>query len=129
LLEDPLVILIAEDDQLIQGFLEEPLSDGGFDSEIASSGDEAIALLADNGSKYRALLTDIDLHGTTTGWEVARHARTVDPAFPIIYMTGAAAEDWAAQGVPNSVLLSKPFAAAQLVTAISTLLNMVPKTP
>jgi hypothetical protein len=57
------------------------------------------------------------------GWEVARHAREIDPAIPIVYMTGAAAEQWASHGVPHSTLLNKPFAPAQLVTAISQLLN------
>ena len=42
---------------------------------------------------------------------------------PVIYMTGTHAEDWASKGVPNSVLLTKPFAPAQLVTALSNLLN------
>jgi len=41
-----------------------------------------------------------------------------------VYMTGAAAGHWAAQGVPNSILLAKPFAPAQLVTALSNLLNV-----
>jgi hypothetical protein len=38
-------------------------------------------------------------------------------------MTGAAADQWASHGVPNSILLTKPFAPAQLVTAVSQLLN------
>ena len=38
-------------------------------------------------------------------------------------MTGAAADEWASEGVPNSILLNKPFAPAQLVTAVSQLLN------
>jgi len=33
-------------------------------------------------------------------------------------MTAAAADQWAIQGVPNSILLAKPFAPAQLVTVI-----------
>jgi hypothetical protein len=49
--------------------------------------------------------------------------RHIDPAFPIVYITGAAADDWASEGVPNSILLKKPFAPAQLVTAVSQLLN------
>jgi DNA-binding response OmpR family regulator len=57
------------------------------------------------------------------GWEVARHARKIDPKFPIIYMTGASAEQWASRGVPNSILLEKPFAPAQIITAVSNLLN------
>ena len=57
------------------------------------------------------------------GWEIARLIRQINPAFPVVYMTGAAAEDWASEGVPNSILLKKPFAPAQLVTAVSQLLN------
>jgi DNA-binding response OmpR family regulator len=66
------------------------------------------------------------LLGRIDGWEIARAAREVDPAFPIVYMTGAAADEWASRGVPNSILLTKPFAPAQLVTAISNLLNTTP---
>jgi CheY-like chemotaxis protein len=74
-------------------------------------------------AKYRVLVTDINLAGRIDGWEVARAARQIDPEFPIVYMTGAAVDQWAVQGVPNSILLAKPFAPAQLVTAISQLLN------
>ena len=38
-------------------------------------------------------------------------------------MSGAHAADWASKGVPNSIMLEKPFAPAQLVTAVATLLN------
>jgi len=38
-------------------------------------------------------------------------------------MTGASADKYASHGVPNSILLTKPFAPAQLVTAVSQLLN------
>jgi hypothetical protein len=41
-------------------------------------------------------------------------------------MTGAASDQWTSHGVPNSILLQKPFAPAQLVTAISNLLNGSP---
>jgi hypothetical protein len=37
-------------------------------------------------------------------------------------MTGDSAGDWPIEGVPNSVLVQKPYAPAQLVTAISTLM-------
>lgn len=63
------------------------------------------------------------MRGRMTGWEVATQARLIDAEFPVVYMTGAAADDWGAHGVPNSILLQKPFAPAQLVTAVSQLLN------
>jgi DNA-binding response OmpR family regulator len=120
---DALTVLVVEDDHQIQTIAEEALSDGGFESAITGAGEEAITLLQHNKSQYRALVTDIDLAGKLDGWEVARRAREIDPAMPVIYMTGTHAEEWASKGVPNSVLLIKPFAPAQLVAALSNLLN------
>lgn len=117
------IILVVEDDQLIQSLVEETLSDGGFDTAVATSGEEAVTLLKGNKGKYRALVTDIHLRGKMDGWEAAQHAREVEPNFPVVYMSGAAAEEWTSKGVPNSVMLSKPFAPAQLLTAVSSLLN------
>jgi CheY-like chemotaxis protein len=125
-LEDLFLILVVEDDQLIQSLVEKALTDGGFEPAITASGEEAVTLLGGPKGKYRALVTDINLQGKMDGWEVAQHAREIDPAFPIVYMTGAAADQWAVKGVPNSILLAKPFAPAQLVTAISQLLNAAP---
>ena len=122
-LEELLVIIVVEDDQAVQGIVEDALIEGGFETAIAASGDEAVTLLQGNNGKYRALVTDIDLGGRINGWEIAKRAREIDPEFPVIYMTGASGHDWPSHGVPNSILLTKPFAPAQLVTAVSSLLN------
>ncbi len=90
---------------------------------IAASGEEAVTLLMGGLTKYRALVTDINLRDSMDGWEVAKRAREIDPEFPVVYMSGAHAEDWASKDVPNSIMLAKPFAPAQLVTAVSQLLN------
>jgi DNA-binding response OmpR family regulator len=122
-LEDQPVILVIEDDPPIQVVIEDALAAGGFEPAIAPSGEEAVTLLKGEKGKYRALVTDITLRGRIDGWEVARRAREIDPAFPVLYITAAHADQWASQGVPNSILLTKPFAPAQLVTAVSQLLN------
>lgn len=117
-------ILVVEDDLLIQSVVEEALKEGGFEIDIASSAGGAIEKLDSAGGKYRALVTDINLgRDKVDGWEIARHARKIDPGFSVVYMSGDSAEDWASKGVPNSIMLSKPFAPAQLVTAVSQLLN------
>ena len=123
MLPDLLVIMVVEDSPEIQTLIDEALREGGFDPAITASGEEAVTLLRGNRDHYRALVTDVNLKGTMNGWEVARQAREIDPSFPVVYMTGAAADEWASHGVPNSILLTKPFAPAQLVTAISQLLN------
>jgi DNA-binding response OmpR family regulator len=123
-LENQLVILVVEDDHLVQSLVEESLTDGGFEIVIASSGENAVELLDASEGKYRALVTDINLEpNKLNGWDVARHAREIDPSFPVVYMTGKDVDDWASKGVPNSIMLAKPFAPAQLVTAVSHLLN------
>ena len=123
-MEDAVVILVVEDDELIQGVVEDALAEGGFEIALASSGEEAIELLNAEDPVCRALVTDINLaKNKMDGWAVARYARENKPDMPVVYMTGEAADAWASQGVPNSVLLTKPFAPAQLVTAISQLLN------
>lgn len=116
-------VLIVEDDESIQGIVEEALREAGFETAIAASAEEAVILLKGKVTNYRALVTDINLKGRMDGWEVAKQAREIDPTFPIVYMTGAAGGDWASHGVPNSILLQKPFAPAQVVTAVSQLLN------
>jgi CheY-like chemotaxis protein len=122
-LNDVVVILLVEDDQTIQSVIEESLSDGGFEITIASSGEQAIELMGAN-PQFRAVVTDINLgRNRMDGWDVARHARESKPDMPIIYMTGDSADEWASKGVPNSILLTKPFAPAQLVTAVAQLLN------
>ena len=126
-MEEPLLVLVIEDDQAVQGLVEDALGDAGFEPAIAASGEEAVTLLQGGQARYLALVTDIALRGRMDGWEVGRQAREIDPAFPIVYMTGAHADQWASQGVPNSVLLTKPFATAQLVTAVSQLVNAAPR--
>ena len=122
-MDSSIAILVVEDDPDIKPILEETLVDGGFEVTVATSGEEAIALLTANNSDYRALVTDIGLPGSLDGWDVARRAREIEAAFPVVYMSGEHGADWSSKGVPNSVMLGKPFAPAQLVAAVSNLLN------
>lgn len=119
--EQPL-ILIVEDEYLLATELEQALTEAGFAAEITSSGEEALALLTTGDKRYSALVTDVTLAGRANGWEVARRMREKDTSFPIVYVT-AHDREWPSQGVPNSIVVPKPFAPAQIVTAVSNLLN------
>ena len=121
------IILLVEDEAVLQKLVKHALSDAGFDLTVSSSAEEALSLLAGGVARYRALVTDINIDGELNGWELARRVREIDAAFPVVYVTGAAADQWPSQGVPHSILLEKPFAPAQLVTAISQLLNTGPQ--
>lgn len=129
-MDELLIILVVEDEALIRDVVEETLDDGGFKVVLATSGEEAVKLLDSSDPKYRALVTDVNLGpDKMSGWDVARHARSADPELAVVYMTGDSAAEWASQGVPNSVLLTKPFAPAQLVTAVAQLLNISGTSP
>lgn len=117
------LVLIAENEELIRVVLREAFEDGGFEVVLASSGEQAIAEIDTRGEAVRALVTDVNLGSNATGWDVARHGREINPSLPVIYITGADGHDWASLGVPNSVLIGKPFAPAQVLTAVSQLLN------
>jgi DNA-binding response OmpR family regulator len=121
-LQDLPIILVVEDEEPLQEIVHDTLKEGGFDVTTVARGREAVAMIESGVVNYSALVTNVNLKGAMKGWDVARLVRQIDPAFPVVYMTGAA-DDWASQGVPNSILLKKPFAPAQLVMAVSQLLN------
>lgn len=117
------LVLIAEDEAEIRSILEITFEEGGFDVVLVSTGEQAIEALDAQREDLRAVVTDIKLGGNTTGWDVARHARELKADMPVVYMTGSEGKDWASLGVPNSILISKPFAPSQVLTAVSQLLN------
>lgn len=126
-MEDAPTILVVEDEVLILNMMESTLEDGGFKVVLASSGERAIQMLDAQNPPFRAVITDVNLGRKTSGWDVAKHAREIDPEIAIIYVTGHGAVDWASHGLPKSILMTKPFAVAQLLTAVSNLLNASPQ--
>lgn len=66
---------------------------------------------------------DINLGRGIDGWEVARAAREAISGLPVIYISAASEQDWTSRGVPQSVMIGKPFAIAQVVVAMSSLIT------
>ncbi|HEX8416918.1 MAG TPA: response regulator [Methylobacterium sp.] len=119
-----ILLLLVDDDAGVRLILEEALKDGGYEVASAKDGAEALAVLQSRSADLRGVITDVDLGRGPDGWDVARHARELSPDIPVVYMSGASAHAWSAQGVPNSTIIQKPFAGAQVVTAISALINV-----
>ena len=122
-MQDAPIILVIEDDRDLQMMVEDALRDGGYEPAISGSGEEALTLLKAFRTKYSALVTDIRLLGRLDGWRVARGAREIDPSFPVLYITGGGGDEWPTRGVPDSVLLNKPFSPDELVAAVAKLLK------
>ena len=117
------LILVVEDEALILADIESALRDGGYDVISATMAEHAMRQLEGTEPPV-GLITDIRLGGEQpSGWDIAHRARELCPGIGVIYMSGDSGGDWASKGVPESIFIQKPFASAQVVTAISSVLN------
>lgn len=116
------LILYVEDEHLIAMAIVDVLQEAGFDVVHIDDGRAALTKL-DEGAEYVALITDVRLPSGVDGWAIGHHARQLNPLLPVVYVSGDSVADWAAEGVPKSLMLQKPFANAQLITAVTTLIN------
>lgn len=123
------VLLYVEDEAITLCLVEEALREAGFEVLTASEGHEAIARLGEKAGVLRGLIADINLGDCPDGWEVARKARESINGLPVVYVSGACEHEWTSRGVPNSLMIAKPFAPAQIVVAISSLLVASDSTP
>ena len=119
------LILYVEDEILVQDLLQIALEEAGFNVMTAANGSEAFDSLKTHCGELKGLITDINLGGAIRGWEIGRHARGLAPDLPVIYVSGGSEHEWTAEGVPNSLIIAKPFAPTQVVVAMSTLINAV----
>lgn len=121
---DGALVLLVDDEETIVDVLKETLEDGGFEVVTATSGEAAIRAIRE-ASEVAALVTDVRLGAGPNGWDVAHVARECFKDVAIVYISGDSAHDWMSKGVPKSICIQKPFAPAQVVTAVATLLNKI----
>jgi DNA-binding response OmpR family regulator len=117
------LLLVVEDDPATGNEVKRALEEAGFRVLLVASGEKATTAFDENAGELGGLIADVKLGGNVSGWDVARHARETNQELPVVYITGFYVEAWASQGVPKSILVQKPFAPAQIITAIASLLN------
>ncbi|NQD78082.1 response regulator [Pseudomonas sp. CM27] len=108
-------VLVVEDMASVRLSVAEALTDAGYRCSLASTTDEALALLGGD-SNLDLMLTDVGLP-TLSGRELADLARGYRPDLPVLFMTGyadAALDRQAFLGVGMDMLL-KPFQLAELL--------------
>lgn len=126
-MNDPVRILVVDDEAMIVITIEDALRHAGYEVEVAHCGSDALSLVQ-RMPEIAGIVTDIRMGNGTTGWELGRQARQHNPAVAMVYMSGDSAAEYAAEGVPGSVMIQKPFASDQIITAISTQLNQIAST-
>ena len=123
------VVLVVEDETMILMDIEGALEEAGFEVVGKNNAAQAVAAFDAEPEKFKALVTDVRLGAGRTGWEVARHIRRANPVVPVVYVSGDSATHWGAEGVPNSIMITKPFFLPQITTALATLLNQLQPVP
>lgn len=103
---------MVEDEWLVRMEIGDALEAAGWIVLEASSGEDAVSLLAEHGA-IDLLVTDIRLTGPITGWDVAEIYRAEFPGLPVIY--ASANPPVSARFVADSVFLEKPSRIAELV--------------
>lgn len=120
---DSHLVLLVEDEPLILLSLQSSLEDAGYSVLTAENADEAMVALEDRISEMSGMITDIRLGNGRDGWSLARHARTLRPDLPVLYVSGDSAHRWPVEGVPSSLMLQKPFSTGQVLTAVSMVVS------
>jgi CheY-like chemotaxis protein len=112
-------VLVVEDDDSVRKSTVRALKQEGFEVLEASSGEEGLAVCAT--AAPDVLLTDIQLPGALSGWDVAERCRESKPRIPVIYMTAHCGNR--PRPVPKSVILNKPYTRLELMEALRSLVQ------
>src|SRR3954451_18335747 len=83
---DGLRVLIVEDEPMLLELLADEFIAAGLDISTAKTGEEAVEAI-EGAARLDALLADICLPGTMTGWVVAEHFRREWPKGVVLYAT------------------------------------------
>jgi two-component system, cell cycle response regulator CpdR len=114
--DDPVRILLAEDDDSLRGFLARALERAGYEVVACPDGETAVDALD---QPFDVLLTDIVMPGID-GIEVARQAAARQPHLRIMFITGFAAVALAAgdRAPAGAKVLSKPVHLREIVAEV-----------
>ncbi len=112
-------ILVAEDQREVRDVLERILKSAGYEVVAAPDGDAAMRLFVEDGD-FDILVTDIVMPGRLQGPGLARALRELDPALPVVFMSGYASEaSMHGNGLrKEDIRLMKPVSRTRLLEAV-----------
>ncbi len=116
-------ILIAEDQEAVIDLLVRILRSEGHEVVPSPSGDQALEIFRSDGS-FDLLVTDIVMPGRLQGPELASELRKINPALPVVFMSGYAREATIhGNGLRESdIRLMKPVSKKDLTSSVQTAL-------
>ncbi|MCG4452861.1 MULTISPECIES: heavy metal response regulator transcription factor [unclassified Pseudomonas] len=115
-------ILVAEDEPKTGTYLQQGLSEAGFNVDRVMTGSDALQqALAET---YDLLILDVMMPGLD-GWEVLRRVRAAGKELPVLFLTARDRIEDRVKGLELGAddYLIKPFAFAELLARVRTLLR------
>lgn len=118
--ENPLSILLAEDEAGLRCFITRVLAREGYSVRSVSDGNAAAELFHNDPEGVGLLLTDIDMPHKS-GIELIREIKSIRPGLPVLVMSGNL-DKWneVLEGVP---CIAKPFSVENLLRMIAECLK------
>ena len=116
----PRLILIVDDEERIRAMIGEHLEEKGFQTILASSGDDAIEHVR-NFPLIDLIVTDVRMPGTLNGFDLVEQASASRPGIRTMIMSGYTDEAGNRAHVADR-FLAKPFTMAILEGEVRTLL-------
>lgn len=112
-------ILVVEDDDIVRMLIVDVLEELEFTVLEAEDGDKALEILAAHEKPINLMMTDHGLPGMN-GRELAKKARDLRPALPILFASGYAENI----EVPVDMhVIGKPFSIEQLREKVNQIIN------
>jgi len=120
-------ILVIDDEDVIRGLVMEILDAAGYAVTGADSAERALRLLERN--EYDLVVSDVIMPGLS-GLELLESVRARHASLPVVLVTGAGTYDTLSQALTRGAagLVTKPFAHAELQTAVSDALDRASRT-
>jgi CheY-like chemotaxis protein len=108
-------VLIVEDEPLVRMLAIEEFEELGFTVHAANDAASALEML-EQIDPLELLFTDIQMPGSSNGWQLGRRARELKPHIAIIYATGYGGEQ--AEPVEHSITVRKPYLFSDIKAAL-----------
>ena len=114
-------VLLVEDELLIRELVREVLTDSGLGVVAVGTAEIALRRLGEEPEGFKVLLTDINLGGEVTGFELAARGRTLNPDLKVVYMTGLPSNLYGL--AEEALMFPKPFDVEDLAVRLKLLLG------
>ena len=113
-----LVVLLVEDEFFVRDDIATYLQEAGYAVVECVSGEAAIEHCM-TAAVVDIVITDIDLGGSASGWDVAQYFQEKRTEVPVVYTSGKAIDH--ERCVPGSMFFAKPYRNRDILNACQQL--------